>query len=498
MSKSRKKSRSPLSRLLHRHKSGRQVQNVPNPDPQMPQIAPEDHERSWKKWVSRPNIEYQTQRVRFGFGRANRTKLFEEFSRSNGRLRELLDTNDNSLALQQSREHVKKSMINKASWKLWRHAATLHRLLQQAWSCHCRHMHLIYFLLQAQTNCEHAEYGICFFYSGKSIPSPPWTCIDVKAQRVRSAVGDGEVTLKVPQDPQTWLTSPTSHSGPRSALRKAKHSISNARPKVNLDASVTQSGLVSSNQSQGIETIKDICSSIAKCKSVDEELGVLEDDQSDDQYLLRFQKILSERPQDSVTLAMLLDGTGGMRLDRRQRYKIAYTLVFSHLQLYLSPWLSSHWSKNDIVFVKDADTGSLQLEEPYIVRDVKETDTHQGSAYVTSDRLLPTLGILLIELCFGTVLEDHETRKQYQANSKGIASTPDLVAALDLAVALEWSRSVGGEAGELYSDAVQWCLRGQATGARDDKWREELFSNVVLPLRSCHDQLYPSMRYARG
>ena len=482
---------------MHRHKSGGKVQDTQKSELQLLPKAPGDDKRSWKNWMSRPNIEYQTQRIKFGFGRANRTKLFEKFSRSNGRLRELLDTNDSSFALRQSREHLKKSVINKASWKLWRQAAALHRLLQQAWSCRCKHMHRIFLLLEAQANCERAEYGIFFFYTERVIPSLPWTGIEVKAQRVRNPINDGEVTLEVPQNCRQPLTSPTPQSNVRSALRKYNPSTLNARPKVNWNPS-TQSSVVYPNQLQRTESITDICSSFAKCTSVEEDLGVLEDDESDDQYLLRLQKILSERPQDSVTLKTLLKGTGVMRLDRRQRYKIAYTIVLSHLQLYLSPWLFTHWTKDDIVFVKDPDTGSLKLEEPYLVRDLKQADTSPGSAYVNSDRLLQTMGILLIELCFGTLMEDHEMRKQYPANNEGKAGNSDLAAALDLAVAWEWSRSVGGEAGELYSGAVQWCLRGQVTGANDDKWREELFSNVVLPLRSCHDQLYPSGSYTQG
>lgn len=83
-------------------------------------------------------------------------------------------------------------------------------------------------------------------------------------------------------------------------------------------------------------------------------------------------------------------------------------------------------------------------------------------------------------------------RQRYQTSTGQASSTPDLAAALDLAVALEWSRSVVGEAGELYADAVQWCLKVQMTDAKSDKWREELFTNVVQPLQSCHDQLYPT------
>ena len=322
-------------------------------------------------------------------------------------------------------------------------------------------MHHIYLLLQAHANCERTEYGIFFFYTRKVIPSLPWTGIDVKAQRIRSSLSDGEVTIQVPQVSRQPLISFTSQPSLRSALRKSNASALDARLKVSWNASSIQCGLISTDQSSKTVSLMDICSSIAKCKTVDKDLGVLEDDQSDDHYLLRSQKILSERPQDSVTLKMLLKGTGGMRLERRQRYKIAYTLVSSHLELYLSPWLSSHWSKNDVVFVSDPDRPGLKLDQPYIVHDVEQTNAHQGTAYATSDRLLQTLGILLIELCFGTALEDHEMRKQYSANNEGRATNPDLVAALDLAVALEWSRSVGGEAGDLYSNAVQWCLRGK-------------------------------------
>lgn len=57
-------------------------------------------------------------------------------------------------------------------------------------------------------------------------------------------------------------------------------------------------------------------------------------------------------------------------------------------------------------------------------------------------------------------------------------------------MALEWAGFVYGEAGETYADAVDWCLRGQFPGTKDDKWREELFENVVRPLQSCHEKMH--------
>ena len=110
--KKRGKSRNPLRTLINRQKSGSQQQAVVAGNP----------ERSWKRWLTRPNIEYQTQRVKFGFGRATRQKLFDDFARYNGRLRELLDTSDRSTALKQSREQTKKSVFKKAVCRLWRQA----------------------------------------------------------------------------------------------------------------------------------------------------------------------------------------------------------------------------------------------------------------------------------------------------------------------------------------------------------------------------------------
>ena len=116
------------------------------------------------------------------------------------------------------------------------------------------------------------------------------------------------------------------------------------------------------------------------------------------------------------------------------------------------------------------------------------------SSYASRDRLLPTLGILLIELCFGTALENYDLRRHCQPVDTPGGTNPDLLAALDLGVALEWSRLVGGEAGERYSDAVQWCLKGQVPVAKDEKWREELYANVVMPLRFCYEQFQPQSK----
>lgn len=94
---------------------------------------------------------------------------------------------------------------------------------------------------------------------------------------------------------------------------------------------------------------------------------------------------------------------------------------------------------------------------------------------------------MLLELCFGIALEDHETRQKDSAS--GQAPNPYL----DLAAALEWCPRAVEEAGPEFADAILWCLynmprNGEAYG-KLERWREELFVKVVEPLQYCHDQL---------
>jgi len=62
----------------------------------------------------------------------------------------------------------------------------------------------------------------------------------------------------------------------------------------------------------------------------------------------------------------------------------------------------------------------------------------------------------------------------------------------DMAAALEWSAQVVEETGSECAQAVEWCLKNMpGSGNSDamlDKWREELFEKVFVPLQYCCDQ----------
>ena len=436
--------------------------------------------------------------MKFGFGRANRTKLFEELARYNARLRGLLDTNDESTALKESRKYIKKSAVKRGLWKLWQHAASLHDLIDQAWCCKCKGLHRACLLLHHETDFECIEFSICFLYAPSLINSPcPWSWKEMSAQHMDNNIPGENITLVVPQISRSEASLPKPPL--KSSMRNASLSALPSRPKVNwASQSLPSVTAESSHQSTRPAVITDLCSTLATydpASSASSVYGLLEGDK--DSYVLRqgAKKKPPGKVYQTVSLESLLNRKSGFLLDRRQRYKIASILASSHLQLYPSPWLHTHWSKKDIVFdVDPQDTRGIQIDQPYMLRAVCTQPANPASSYASSDRSLATLGILLIELCFGTALEDHEMRRQYHSSDGEQVAAPDLAAALDLAVALEWSQLVRGEAGETYADAVNWCLRGQMAGSKDDKWREELFANVVRPLQSCHEQMYPMNR----
>ncbi|KAH7113938.1 hypothetical protein B0J13DRAFT_631019 [Dactylonectria estremocensis] len=159
----------------------------------------------------------------------------------------------------------------------------------------------------------------------------------------------------------------------------------------------------------------------------------------------------------------------------------------------------------DIFFVRNETSPSrIRVDQPYISRhfeDKDEDNAQDGYNDIPmptvrvdhNDRTLASLGIMLLELCFGTALEEHETRRRYcrhmPPGEAGEATTDPY---LDMAAALEWHPHAAEEAGPEFSDTIEWCLKnmpnGSESGIRLDQWRGELLNKVVLPLKYCHDQ----------
>lgn len=214
----------------------------------------------------------------------------------------------------------------------------------------------------------------------------------------------------------------------------------------------------------------------------------------------------------TITLEDILHGNNHPLLTRRQRYTLAVTLSSSFLQLAGTPWIKPRWTKSDVVFFRDPhDPTALLLERPFVCRDFQDAPPAQpaeatlpprSAKQVQEDTIsgLESLGIVLLELCFGKPIELHPFCKHVvgaqipppQSESGVASSGPRFLAAL------EWLRDVTEEAGMDYAEAVAWCLvGGRMAAGGGDGWRRIMLERVVRSLETCCGYLGPTLPSAQ-
>jgi hypothetical protein len=168
---------------------------------------------------------------------------------------------------------------------------------------------------------------------------------------------------------------------------------------------------------------------------------------------------------DPITLDHILSHDFEGHLSRRQRYLIALLVASSVGQLQSTPWLLTGLCKEDIIFFpSNDDSPIIPYGEPFIRQGFPHSHTHLPSTdFSVNDCNFYSLGILLLELCFGCRLEDHHLYKKHPSTTD--AATKH---AFDVMAALKWSSSVSGEGGDDYATAVKWCFTGVTD--REKNW----------------------------
>lgn len=186
--------------------------------------------------------------------------------------------------------------------------------------------------------------------------------------------------------------------------------------------------------------------------------------------------------REAVSLREILRGSyGSCRGPRRSdRFRIALAIASSHLQLQSTPWARRQWEAGDIYFPKDLG-GSIMFYKPYVSASFAESLAGAEKMPKKSDRSFACLGIMLLELLFGSQLEDHFLWEQLAFSSETASPFYRLL------IARQWADSAEDEGGQPFSTAVMWCLNESPTTLDGDMWRKDLADRVVLPLEKCCD-----------
>lgn len=401
-------------------------------------------QRAGRELLDFSNIKFQAKRIRFSLKKSSREELFTQLKEANDRMRSLLESSE-QLAVAKKNRITPSSIMSQQLNEFWRHAKCLHEVLSKAWQCNCPN-HQTNLQLQHRTSAK-AEFAVLFeLRNAKGQHHWRHTKISmIKHELAGFPVGDDVCDgFRAPKRPKRCQVRNTNNQG---------HLL---------------------HQGNSIQTqtkrISDLCSTLSvHCNDC---FGFLDEDDH------RFEicpgsKLSMKSSCSATTLAKALQDPKA--LTRRKRYSLALVLASSYLQLSSTPWLDPSLAKDNIIFLEDRiRSGSLMSGHPYVRGDT-------STVSVTPTDGLPNLGIRLLELCFGTPIENCEFRRQFPAGDVGSASL------FDRAAAREWVQVAGEEAGPDFAGAIEWCLR--APNAQDEEWRRDLWAHVIVPLEACHKHM---------
>lgn len=419
--------------------------------------SPQHAARPSKLSATKSRLDYEFFRLKFSVGEKVRDELFSQLKECNERLEKLLSSSDRVSALQDTTPEC--SQLESVFKKVSRKSQLLFQALQSAWQCSCQHYHFANLRLEHRTLTEVCFKIIFMFLAPSEYGNTPWSRREIICGPMVDCSRPHK-NLPVPTD--SLLSSNSNRK--RVGLVASAPNI----PEIQLDVLVDHS--------------IQLCHQLSD-KSCGVCMGII--GQDDEVFHLHpTTQEIQDGAHDSITLDQILSRDFETSLSRRQRYLVALLIASSVAQLQSTPWLRTGLCKEHIIFFPSSDDNSdvLPYGEPFIRQGFPHDHNHLSAEPSTDDCNFYSLGILLLELCFGRRLEDHGPPRKYQPVTD--AATKH---ALDVMAGLKWSRSVSGEGGEDYATAVKWCFTGVTD--REKNWRGEIVKNVVRPLENCMEHL---------
>ncbi|KAI1389422.1 uncharacterized protein F4822DRAFT_199745 [Hypoxylon trugodes] len=423
--------------------------------------------------MTKTGLEYQAYKIKFSNGESARNNLFKELSECNKSLEQLLGISDKETQLLQERQaNTVASAIDSAICNFWVNANRLFEALATAWQCSCQGQHSTRLLLQHRET-KTSDFKLLFAKAEDS----KWRIRETKIteedelapEAVRNKSKNVAFQAADPHQPPSAVKLPRK-SALKSSMKTTTTTMVTHRPA----PSVTLNTGIATLPEPTTKPIENLCDSLndvtASC------YGYLPHE--DCRYYVYKVSDKNAATFNSITLDQIFRGQISKPPNRRQRLALSFILSSSFLQLLNTPWLSVSWAKSDITFMMDpAEPGTYALDRPHLVYSDLAARGGQTQSDEDITKSLRQLGIVLLELCFGRLLEDQPCRKKFPSvDDEAVKFT------LDLAAALDWLQEVEGEEGPDYASAVGWCL----VATRPGRWRQEMLRKVVKPLEGYH------------
>lgn len=459
--------------------------------------SPRPPAKSSKLSALKAEAQFDVFKLKFSFNEPVRINLIKQLENGNTKLEKLLSTSDQISCLESSAANDTKQASRLASTlqKAWKKSDHLFRAIQQAWQCTCHQHHFANLRLEHRTTAakhkgesfSNIQHDIVLMHIGPTVRRTTWTCKAIHC-------GDGKCNCRTPAyitDLHSRIESLPLASTTQSTVSTTVIPIGSVKSCVQLPArTLTSHGkLAKSAKKQvvfdtttippAVQIIEPTQASLKLCQTLENDagdqcMGVIS--HNNETYHLHPKSAQNVNVSNTSTLDHILSGKYGGFLTRRQRYGIALLLASSVAQLQFTPWLASGLSKDKVYFFRDTND-EVTHNEPYIRQGFENSST---SGVISKDSDFSSLGIILLELCFGQRLEDQPFRKIYQH------TTQEAKQAFDLMSALKWCKSVRDEGGDDYATAVQWCFfEGAKVGSND--WRTEFVNRVIMPLEKCQE-----------
>jgi hypothetical protein len=238
--------------------------------------------------------------------------------------------------------------------------------------------------------------------------------------------------------------------------------------------------------------INDLCSALWSSELSNICLGYLQDDQRRYHELHCVDSLHTPQGYHGpITLEALLMNRGDMRLSRTARYHIASVVASSLLQLETTPWIAGRLEKKNIMFYQQ--DSKVLFEQPYISHSFRSTRYPQtppeisktgfSARFATRDSL-SSLGILLLELCFGETIESQHLRKSH------LGKDGQPLGGTDYLTARDWAEMVYEEEPALESiiRCCIFCTFEEKADWGNEKFTQAVYANVVEPLEKLVNQ----------